>query len=125
MNRRTSTPRSRWLVALAIATLMGVGVGAPAMSLREWRTLNATEPTGQDHASYYLVGVLEGVLEAEAQAVRQGAKPRLCLQGRHPEPASARVLFTAELLRQPGLYEADMPTQLVMAHALAIAFACP
>jgi hypothetical protein len=68
--------------------------------------------------------VLEGSIEAHAQAVRAGAKPLFCVNGRRLEPDMAGPLFDAELQRNKALYEADMPVQLVMANALASAYSC-
>jgi hypothetical protein len=36
----------------------------------------------------------------------------------------AKPLFDGELQRNKGLYEADMPVQVVMANALATAYSC-
>jgi hypothetical protein len=94
------------------------------MSLRELRTLEKNEKQGEAYALYYLVGVMEGTLEAQAKAIRLGAKPSICLLGRRLEPRMARELFDSELRRQADLYEADMPAPLVMLNALATVYPC-
>ena len=111
--------RSLLVLALALASLT-----ANAMSLRELRALEASSKQGEDYANYYLVGVMEGALEAHAQAVRQGAKPSICLNGRRLEPRMARGLYDGELRRNAGVYEADMPVQLVLTNALVSAYPC-
>ena len=107
------------VLAVALASLT-----ANAMTLRELRALEASSKQGEDYANYYLVGVMEGALEAHAQAVRQGAKPSICLNGRRLEPRMARGLLDGELRRNAGVYEADMPVQLVMTNALVLAYPC-
>ena len=106
---------------LAIAGWMGQ---VSAMNLREFRLLDdAKEPTS-NYAQYYLVGLLEGALEANSAAIRQGAKPIFCVNGRRLEPEMAQTLFRAELSRNSEVYEADMPAQLVMVNALASSYSC-
>ena len=94
------------------------------MSLRELRALEKTEKQGRTYTDYYLVGVMEGLIEAEHHAVRNGAAPTLCLNDRRLEPRMARGLFDGELRRNKDLYEADMPVQLVMRGALESAYPC-
>lgn len=113
----------RWL-SMALALCLGIAQGANAMSMRELRTLEKNEKQGDVYALYYLVGVVEGALEAQAQAVRQGAKPSICQLGRRLEPRMARELFDTELRRHADLYEADMPVQLVVHQALSTAYPC-
>jgi hypothetical protein len=110
------------MLALAGASL---AAGACAMSLRELRALEKSEKQGVFYANYYLVGVMEGALEAHAQGVRNGATPTICLNGRRLEPRMAKSLYDTELKRNAGVYEADMPVQLVMTNALATVYACP
>ncbi len=112
----------RFSLALAIGLL--VAQSASAMSVRELRTLEKNEKQGDVHALYYLVGALEGALEAQAKAVRLGAKPSFCLLGRRLEPRMARELFDTELRRQAELYEADMPAPLVLLNALGTVYPC-
>jgi hypothetical protein len=95
------------------------------MSLRELRTLEKSDKKQGDlYVRYYLVGVMEGALEASAQAERAGGQPVICLGGRRLEPRMARELFDGELRRNRDLYEADMPVQFVMQQALASAYPC-
>ena len=94
------------------------------MSLRELRSLANSGDEGPDYVNYYLVGVMEGVLEGQAQAVRDGATPIICLNGRRLEPSMAKSIYDTELQRNAEYYEADMPVQLVMANALATVYPC-
>ena len=111
----------RAAMLLASASLAAT---ASAMSLRELRALEKLNKQGIHYANYYLVGVMEGVLEAHAHGVRNGATPTICLNGRRLEPHMAKSLFDTERKRSQELYEADMPAQLVMANALATVYAC-
>ncbi len=113
---------------------------ATAMSLRELRALAQSEPQGEKHGetqeakpaepqggnyvNYYLVGVMEGVIEAHDQDVRAGAAPVICLNSRRLEPRMAKGLYDGELRRHADLYEADMPVPLVLFQALASAYPC-
>lgn len=97
---------------------------AHAMSLRELRTLEKTERKGRVHADYYLVGVMEGLLEAHQRAVRSGAVATICLGDRRLEPRMARGLLDGELRRNKDVYEADMPVGLVMRNALETVYPC-
>ena len=94
------------------------------MSLRELRALEKSGKQGIFYANYYLVGVMEGTLEAHDQAVRNGAKPTICLNGRRLEPRMAQSMFDTERKRNSDLYEADMPAQLVMVNALTTVYPC-
>lgn len=107
-----------WLLSLLLMN------AASAMSLREMRSLEQADPRGATYIQYYLIGVMEGALEADAMAQRMGRKPLYCLHGRRPDPRMAMPLFQAELRRNEGIYEADMPVELVMANALAAAYRC-
>ena len=106
------------LGALCVATQ------AHAMSIRELRAIEQLQANGELHAQYYLIGVMEGALEANAMAQRNGRKPMFCLQGRRLTPQTAGSLYRAELLRNEGVYEADMPVELVMTNALASSYRC-
>ena len=106
------------------AALVATTFIANAMTLREFRALEAASKQGENYANYYLVGLMEGALEAHAQGVRQGAKPSICLNGRRLEPRMARGLYDGELRRNAGVYEADMPVQLVLTNALVSAYPC-
>lgn len=94
------------------------------MSLRELRALEKSGKQGIFYANYYLVGVMEGALEAHDTAVRNGATATICLNGRRLEPRMAKGLYDTERKRNSDLYEADMPAQLVMANALATVYPC-
>jgi hypothetical protein len=94
------------------------------MGLRDLRALEKLEKQGSTYADYYLVGVMEGLLEAHDSAVRAGAAPTICLRGRQLAPRMARGLYSAEIRRNPDLYEADMPVQLVLRAALEASYGC-
>lgn len=95
------------------------------MSLREMRALEKSDKKQGDlYVRYYLVGAMEGAIEASAHAERNGGQPTICLRGRRLEPAMARNLFDAELRRNKDLYEADMPVQFVIQQALLSAYSC-
>jgi len=113
-------------IRAAVLVLAGASltITASAMSLRELRALEKSSKQGIHYSNYYLVGVMEGALEAHAHGVRNGAKPTICLNGRRLEPHMAKSLYDTERKRSEGLYEADMPVQLVMANALATVYAC-
>lgn len=110
-------------IVLAL-TCAGLATAAAAMSVRDLRGLAKAGKQGPDYVNYYLVGVMEGALEAHAQAVRSGAAPTICLNGRRLEPFMARSLFDTELKRNSELYEADMPVQLVVVNALMTVYPC-
>lgn len=115
---------NRWRALVSVLALAG-GMGhASAMNLREFRLLDDAKEPMSNYAQYYLVGLLEGALEANNAAMRQGAKPLFCVNGRRLEPSMAQSLFRAELRRNSDVYEADMPAQLVMLNALASAYTC-
>lgn len=129
LGRLLSMRMSTFLSSLARTAVVwwvcaGVASMASAMSLRELRTLAQSEEQGENYVNYYLVGVMEGILEAHAQDVRHGATPVICLNGRRLEPGAAQSLFQTELKRNADLYEADMPVQLVLSNALATVYSC-
>ena len=103
---------------------LAAGAGAQAMSIRELRMLETNEKDGKAYASYYLVGVLEGLREGVEASQRNGQKPVFCVEGRRLEPSMARSLYQTELTRNADSYEADMPVQLVMSGALKNSFRC-
>jgi hypothetical protein len=116
---------SPWVrAALLLVTACSLVSAASAMSLRELRGLEKSGKNGVDYVHYYLVGVMEGVLEAHDHGVRNGATATICLNGRRLEPHMAKSLFDTERKRNTDLYEADMPVQLVMANALATVYSC-
>lgn len=114
------------LRAAAAALALGLAcTAASSMTLREMRALEKVDKKqGENYVNYFLVGAMEGALEAHNQAVRNGAKPSICLNGRRLEPRMARNLFDTELQRNAGVYEADMSVQLVMTNALSTAYSC-
>jgi len=113
--------------AASAALLLGAcalhGGAVHAMSLREMRTIQQLDARGETYIQYYLIGVMEGALEADRMARRQGRKPLYC-PPTPPAPVMAASLFQAELRRNEGVYEADMPVKLVMTNALAGAYRC-
>ncbi len=111
-------------IALVLAGVL-FATSASAMSIRELRTLEKSDKKqGENYVRYYLVGAMEGVLEAHAKAVREGAMPTICINGRRLEPRMAHSLYDTELRRNDGLYEADMPVPMVLTNALATVYAC-
>jgi hypothetical protein len=110
--------------ALLALMLLLAACAAQAMSIREMRTLEANEKDGKVYASYYLVGVMEGLREASDTALRNGQKAPFCIEGRRFEPAMARSLYQSELSRHADDYEADMPVQLVVKAALQNSYRC-
>jgi len=110
--------------AFLLLALAAAATGAQAMSIRELRTLEAGEKDGKAYASYYLVGVLEGLREGVEASQRNGQKPVFCVEGRRLEPSMARSLYQTELSRNSDSYEADMPVQLVMIGALRNSYRC-
>lgn len=121
----TPSPRtSLQSAATALALLVAGMATAQAMTIREMRALEKQEKQGATYTDYYLVGVMEGAIEAHSQDVRNGAKPSICLNGRRLEPSTAKNLYTTELKRNADLYEADMPVQLVVTNALTTVYPC-
>lgn len=110
--------------SLAALLCMSLVAPAAALSLREMRSLESSSKQGLYYANYYLIGAMEGVIEAHDDGVRNGAKPTICLNGRRLEPQLAKRLYDAELKRNKDLYEADIPVQLVVANALKAAYSC-
>jgi hypothetical protein len=115
--------RLRCLMFLVgMAALLG---SAQAMSIRELRALElSNKKQGEIYVQYYLVGALEGALEAHASDVRLGAKPQICINGKRLLPRMAKPLYDGELVRNKDVYEADMPVPLVMMNALVSAYPC-
>ncbi len=123
MHPTFSTSSLARVALIAIGCFSVVSV-VSAMSLRELRTLEKSGKQGIFYANYYLVGVMEGALEAHDKAVRAGATATICLNGRRLEPRMAKSLYDTERKRNSDLYEADMPAQLVMTNALATVYPC-
>lgn len=110
---------------LALIALLLLAPAGAAMSIRELRSLEQSDSKqGGNYKRYYLVGAMEGALEAHAQGLRAGATPTICLQGRRLDPAMAEGLYQTELQRNRDVYEADMPVPLVMQNALATVYPC-
>jgi hypothetical protein len=98
---------------------------ANAMSLREMRQLERANPKQGDlYVQYYLIGVLEGIQEANTTLSRSGGKPLFCQNDRRLDVSQAQTIFNTERKRNADLYEADMPVQLVMMNALANTYSC-
>jgi hypothetical protein len=112
-------------IAPIAAMLLAAAPPAQAMSIRELRSLEQADKNGAAYVQYYLVGVMEGLREANDAAVRDRQKPAFCVLDRKLEPRMAQSLYQAELQRNTDLYEADMPVQLVLSNALRNAYRCP
>jgi len=116
-------PNGLALGLFVLALFLG-GSAANAMSLRELRALEKADKQGANYVRYYLVGVMEGVLDSNKAALAEGRPPSICISNRRLEPAMAQSLFDAERKRNREMYEADMPVSLVMRHALQSAYPC-
>ena len=108
---------------LALALLLA-NAQAQAMSLRQLSALEKQDKQGASYVRYYLVGVMEGLIDAEKVRAAEGANPRICPADKRMEPAMAQSLFEAERKRNRDMYEADMPVTLVMRNALQNAYPC-
>jgi hypothetical protein len=114
-----------WRAVALCGLLAMTAQTAGAMSIRELRALEKADvKQGANYKRYYLVGAMEATLAAHDAGVRAGATPSICLNGRRLEPAMAEGLYQTELGRNHGLYEADMPVQLVMGNALSTVYPC-
>jgi len=111
------------LSRLALALSLGASA-VNAMSLRELRALEKADKQGVNYVRYYLVGVMEGVLDSNKTVLTEGRPSSICISNRRLEPAMAQSLFDAERKRNHEMYEADMPVSLVMRHALQTAYPC-
>ena len=110
------------LLALSLAILCAP---AQAMSLRQLNALEKQDKQGSGYVRYYLVGVMEGLLEAQKTRPSATNESRICPADKRMEPSMAYSLFDAERKRNRELYEADMPVALVMRNALQNAYPCP
>lgn len=110
------------LLAFAAATLCAAT--AQAMSLRELATIHKRNNLGPALAEFYVIGVAEGLLEANDAAKRNGRKPFFCLPQDNWNPTKANALFNAEASRNADVYEADMPVALVVQQALVNTYPC-
>jgi hypothetical protein len=108
---------------LALALLVSC-IPSQAMSLRQLGALEKQEKQGASYVRYYLVGVMEGLIEAEKARSASGTPANICPEGKRMEPAMAHSLFEAERKRNRDMYEADMPVALVMRNALQNAYPC-
>ncbi|RYZ01290.1 MAG: hypothetical protein EOO24_15265, partial [Comamonadaceae bacterium] len=61
-------------------SLACLAAGAQAMTIRQLRALESNEKDGIAYASYYLVGVIEGLRESAEMAAREGRKPPFCVE---------------------------------------------
>ncbi len=121
----STTRLARVRPGILAAMLTLAAVQTSAMSIRELRGLEASDKEhGAAYVQYYLIGTMEGLFEANALAGRSGGKPTVCLNGRRVEPRMAKSIFDGEMRRNPGLYEADMPVELVMRNGLTAAYGC-
>jgi len=133
MSGMFSFPR-RWSAIPRISALTNLGAAlaltvlcttaAEAMTIRQFRLLEANEKNGKAYAGYYLVGVMEGLREASEASQREGQKPPFCVENRKLDPEMARSLYQTELKRNAESYEADMPVQLVLSAALRSSYRC-
>jgi len=116
--QRSGTAR---MVALA---LLLACTHAHAMSLRQLSALEKQDKQGASYVRYYLVGVMEGLIDGEKARSATNAPANICPEGKRMEPAMAYSLFDAERKRNRDMYEADMPVALVMRNALQNAYPC-
>lgn len=108
---------------LALALLVAC-IPSQAMSLRQLSALEKQDKQGASYVRYYLVGVMEGLIDAEKARAASGATATICPDDKRMEPAMAHSLFEAERKRNRDMYEADMPVALVMRNALQNAYPC-
>lgn len=108
---------------LALALLVAC-IPSQAMSLRQLSALEKQDKQGASYVRYYLVGVMEGLIDAEKARAASGATATICPDGKRMEPTMAHSLFEAERKRNRDMYEADMPVALVMRNALQNAYPC-
>ena len=109
---------------LMVLGLTLIATSSGAMSLRQLSALEKQDKQGPNYVRYYLVGVIEGLIDAEKVRAAEGANPRICPADKRMEPAMAQSLFEAERKRNRDMYEADMPVTLVMRNALQNAYPC-
>jgi len=114
---------ARAVRALALALLCGAHA-AQAMSLRQLQALEKQDKQSANYVRYYLVGLMEGLMDAEKERSTTGTRARICQADKRMEPAMAMALFEAERKRNRDMYEADMPVALVMRNALQNAYPC-
>ncbi|MBK7502947.1 MAG: hypothetical protein IPI14_10205 [Polaromonas sp.] len=113
------------LAVVVIAINLVLTTSVSAMSLRELRQLERSNAKqGEWYVQYYLIGVLEGLQEANATTVRQGGQALFCQNDKRLDTTQAKKMFDAERKLNADLYEADMPVQLVMLNAMASIYPC-
>jgi hypothetical protein len=108
----------------ALLLLWCVCGSAQAMSLRELATIHMRNTMGPALAEFYVIGVAEGLIEANEAGKRTGQAPLFCLAQDRWTPKQANTLFNAEASRNADVYEADMPVGLVMQQALINTYPC-
>ena len=108
---------------LALALLVAC-IPSQAMSLRQLSALEKQDKQGASYVRYYLVGVMEGLMDGERARSASGGPANICPEGKRMEPAMAHSLFEAERKRNRDMYEADLPVALVMRNALQNAYPC-
>ena len=109
------------MMALGLAL---IATQCSAMSLRQLGALEKQDKQGASYVRYYLVGVMEGLMDGEKARSASGAPANICPEGKRMEPAMAHSLFEAERKRNRDMYEADMPVTMVMRNALENAYPC-
>ncbi len=126
LKRNAAFPRPSALASLCagLALALLCATAADAMTIRQFRLLEANEKNGKTYSGYYLAGVMEGLREASETAQREGGKPLFCVENRKLDPEMARALYQTELKRNATSYEADMPVQLVLSAALRNSYRC-
>jgi hypothetical protein len=107
-----------------VLALLLASAHAQAMSLRQLSALEKQDKQGASYVRYYLVGVMEGLMDGEKARSASGASVNICRESKRMEPAMAHSLFEAERKRNREMYEADMPVALVMRNALQNAYPC-
>ena len=113
------------LAVSVIAINLVLTTSVSAMSLRELRQLERSNAKqGEWYVQYYLIGVLEGLQEANATTVRQGGPALFSQNDKRLDTNQAKKMFDAERKLNADLYEADMPVQLVMLNALVSISPC-
>ena len=113
------------LAVVVIAINLVLTTSVSAMSLRELRQLERSNAKqGEWYVQYYLIGVLEGLQEANATTVRQGSPALFCQNDKRLDTTQAKKMFDAERKLNADLYEADMPVQLVMLNAMVSIYPC-
>jgi plastocyanin domain-containing protein len=113
------------VVRMLALVLLCCANAAQSMSLRQLQALEKQDKQSANYVRYYLVGVMEGLVDAEKVRSTTGARARICQADKRMEPAMALSLFEAERKRNRDMYEADMPVALVMRNALQNAYPCP